>query len=133
MGLNCVHEAAHYVYVKHVYNGTVAGTFLGDGLFGADRTIPVEDRVDNAIKRVQKSTTAAKATVGQTSRGQPSKRGIRRGGIVYNGGRHDYKNYNGDYGNMPRDQYNYGRCGGASGSYGNNKNGSYGKETGPRT
>ena len=29
MGLNCVHEAAHPVYVKHVYNGTVAETFFG--------------------------------------------------------------------------------------------------------
>ena len=24
MGLNCVHESAHSVYLKHVYNGTVA-------------------------------------------------------------------------------------------------------------
>ncbi len=23
-GLNCVHESAHSVYLKHVYNGTVA-------------------------------------------------------------------------------------------------------------
>ena len=29
MGLNCVHEAAHSVYIKHVYNGTVAETFFG--------------------------------------------------------------------------------------------------------
>jgi hypothetical protein len=132
MGLNRVHEAAH-VYMKHVYNGTVAETFLGYELFGADRTIPVEDRVDIAVKRVQKLTKAAKAIVGQTGRGLPAKRGICRGGSVYNGGSHDYKNYNGDYGNMPRDRYNYGRGGGASGGYDNNRNGSYGRETGPRT
>ncbi len=54
VGLKCVHEAAHSLYIKHVYNGTVAETFLGDELFGADRTIPTEVRVDNAIKRVQK-------------------------------------------------------------------------------
>ncbi len=76
MGLNFVHEAAHSVYAKHVYNGTVAETFLGDKLFGADRTIPIEDRVDNAVKRVQKLPTAAKATPRQTCRGLPPKRRI---------------------------------------------------------
>ncbi len=54
MSLNYVHEAAHAVYLKHVYNNTVAETFLGDELFGADKTIPIEERVDKAIKRVQK-------------------------------------------------------------------------------
>ena len=100
MGINCVHEAAHSVYVKHGYNGTVPETFLGDELFGADRTIPVEDRVDSAVKRVQELTTAAKAAVGQTGRGIASKRGTRRGGS--NGGRFD-RNYNGEYGNKPRE------------------------------
>jgi hypothetical protein len=52
MSLNYVHEAAHAVYLKHVYNNTVAETFLGDELLGADRTIPIEERVDKAIKRV---------------------------------------------------------------------------------
>jgi hypothetical protein len=33
MGLNCVHEAAHSLYIKHVYNGAVADTLLGDDLF----------------------------------------------------------------------------------------------------
>jgi len=59
MWLNCVHEAAHSLYVKHVYNGTVAEIFLGDALFGADRTILVEERVDIAVKRVEKLTAAA--------------------------------------------------------------------------
>ncbi len=54
MSLNYVHEAAHAVYLKHVYKKTVAETFLGDELFGADRTIPIEERVDKAVKRVQK-------------------------------------------------------------------------------
>ncbi len=56
----------------YVYNGTVAETFLGDNLFGADRTIPIEDRVDNAVKRVQKLSAATKATVGKTGRGGSS-------------------------------------------------------------
>jgi hypothetical protein len=62
--VNCVYEAAHSLYIKHVYNGAVARTFLGDALFGADITIPVEERVDNAVKRVQKLTTTAKAAMG---------------------------------------------------------------------
>jgi hypothetical protein len=95
MGLNCVHEAAHSLYVKHVYNGVVAENFLGDALFGADKTIPVEERVDNAVKRVHKLTTAAKATVGQSGRGG-STSGIRGGGrrgrfSSYNGGSTPYR------------------------------------------
>ena len=78
VGLNCVHESAHSVYLKHVYNGTVADTFLGDDLFGADLTIPIEDRVDNVVKRVRKSTTTAKASMGQTGRGGSST--CKRGG-----------------------------------------------------
>ena len=54
MGLNCVPESAHSVYLKHAYNGRVAETFLGDDLFGADRTIPNEHRVDSEVQRVQK-------------------------------------------------------------------------------
>jgi len=90
MGLNCVHEPAHSLYVKHVYNGAVAKNFLGDALFGTDHTIPVEERVDNAAKRVQKLTTATQVVVGQSSRGGISsgrRGGGRRGGFSnYNGG-----------------------------------------------
>ena len=64
MDLDYVHEAAHSMYIKHVYNNTVAETFLGDELFGAVRTIPVEERVDKAVKRVQNYSKATKATVG---------------------------------------------------------------------
>jgi hypothetical protein len=64
MGLNYVHEAAHAVYLKHVYNNTVAETFLGDELFGANRTIPIEDKVDKAVKQVQKLSSTTKASVG---------------------------------------------------------------------
>jgi len=90
MGLNSVHEAVHSLYVKHVCNGVVAETFLGDALFGAGRTIPVEGRVDSAVKRVQKLTMAAKGGVGQSSRGGNTsgrRGGGRRGGFTnYNGG-----------------------------------------------
>jgi hypothetical protein len=69
MGINYVHEAAHSLYIYHVCNGVVADTFLGDDLFEADKTIQVEERVDNAAKRVHKLTATTKATVGQTGRG----------------------------------------------------------------
>ena len=130
MGLNCVHESAHSVYLKHVYNGTVAETFLGDNLFGADRTIPIEDRVDSAVNRVQKLSAATKAAIGKTGRGGSStvKRGgaAGRGGSSYNGGMQ--RNYDSDY--RQRD-YSYGRSNnGASGSYGGSGNN---RDNGQRT
>jgi hypothetical protein len=69
MSLNYVHEAAHAVYLKHVYNNAVAETFLGDELFGADTTNHIEERVDQAVKRVQKLSAAAKAAIGLTDKG----------------------------------------------------------------
>ncbi len=94
MGLIYVHESAHSVYLKHVYNGATEGTFQGDDLFGADRTIPIEDKVDNAVKRVQKLSEATKATMGQTGRDGSStckRSGTgRHGGSHFNGGRKDY-------------------------------------------
>jgi hypothetical protein len=91
MGLNCVHATAHSLYIKHVYNGADAKTFLGDALFGADRNILVEERVDNAVKRVQKLTTTTKAEVGQSGRGGSTfgmRGGGRRDGVSnYSGGR----------------------------------------------
>jgi hypothetical protein len=131
MGLNCVHEAAHSLYVKHVYNGAVAETFLGDALFGADRTIPREERVDSAVKRVQKLTTAATSAVGQSSR-----RGItscrrgkgRRGGFInYNGGRQQPYIRQGDYNSnyKPGGASSFGRYNGTR-SFGSNNGGDRG-------
>ena len=68
MGLNCVPKATQSLYIKHVYNGAVADYFLGDDLLGDDRTIPVEERVDNVVKRGHKLTAATKATMGQSGR-----------------------------------------------------------------
>jgi len=136
MGLNCVHEAAHSLYVKHVYNGAVAKTFLGDALFGADRTIPVEERVDIAVKRVQKLTTAAKVAVGQSSRGGSTlgkRGGGRRGGFNnYNGGRLQPFSRLGDYISdyMSRGASSYGRFNG-TGNFGGNNGG--GRGNGERT
>jgi len=60
MGLNYIHEFSHADYLKHVYNATVAAFILGDELFGADMTIPIEDRTDTAIKRVHKLSLVAR-------------------------------------------------------------------------
>jgi hypothetical protein len=133
MGLNCVHEAAHFLYVKHVYNWTVAETFLGDALFGADRTIPVEERVDSAVKRVQKLTTTTKLAVGQSSRGGSilgKRGGGKRGGFNnYNGGRHQPYIKQGDYGSDFKSggASSYGRFNGTS-SFGGNNGGGRGNE-----
>jgi hypothetical protein len=131
MGLNYVHEASHAVYLKQVYNNTVAETFLGDELFGADRTVPVEERVDKAVKRVQKLSVAAKTTVGLTGKGvgsaqnNPRGRGDRggwRGGfqgggrMSYNGGQRDNYHERPWY-PPPPGQFSGGfaRCGGSGG------------------
>jgi hypothetical protein len=63
MGLNCVHEVAHSLYIKHVHNGAVANTFLGANFLGAGNAILVEERVPSATKRVQKLTATAKSTL----------------------------------------------------------------------
>ena len=99
---------------------------MADELFGTDRTIQIEDRVDNAFKRLQKLSVAAKATLGQTSRGDSSacKRGYtnRRGGSSYNGGRQQFgrqRDYDYDYKlNAPPSFVRYN--GGVSGSCGGN-------------
>ena len=66
--------------------------FLGMRYLGQAETIPVEERVANAVKRVQKLTTTAKAAVGQSGRGGNTsgrRGGGRRGGYSnYNGGKH---------------------------------------------
>jgi hypothetical protein len=69
-----------------VYNNTVAETFLGDELFGADMTIPIEERVDKSVKKVQKLSASTKSAVGLTGKGggKSSKRG--RGRDSYRGG-----------------------------------------------
>ena len=135
MGLNCVHEAAHSLYVKHVYNGAVAEKFLWDALFGTDRTIAVEERVDSAVKRVQKLTAAAKATVRESGRGGSSsgrRGGGRRGGFSnYNEGRQEQYNrdYNSDY--MPGGHPSLGRYNDSGSFSGNNFGG--GRGNGERT
>jgi len=131
MGINSVHEAAHSLYIKHVYNGEAANTFLGDALFGADKTIPIEERVDNAVKRAQKLTRTTKATVGKSGRGGNTsgrRGGVRRGGFNnnYSGGRqpqYRLNDYINDY--MPSGPPGFGRFNG-NGNFGGTNGGGRG-------
>ena len=84
IGLNCVHESAHSVYLKHVYNGTAADFVFGENLFGADCTMFIEERIHSAVKRVHTLSAAAKAAVGKTGRSGSST--VKRGGAAGRGG-----------------------------------------------
>jgi len=72
----------------------VAETVWGDELWGADRTILVEDTVVSVVKRVQKLSAVAKAGVGTPSDTRGG--GGRRGGKTY-GGRQQYNIQNFEY------------------------------------
>ncbi len=90
MGINCEHEEAHSIYIRHVYNGIFTKIFLCDELFGVNRIISIEDKVDGAVKRVNKLTAVAKATARPTgsdgsSEGKRCGAG-RRGGNNFNVG-----------------------------------------------
>jgi hypothetical protein len=65
VGLNEVHEQGLAVYLRHKCNGVVRDTFLRDEIFGGDRTVSVQESIDSSVKRVQKLSSAARATVGQ--------------------------------------------------------------------
>ena len=91
-------------------------TFLGEDLFEADITTPVQERVDNAVKRVQELALTSKATMGRPIRG---------------GGRQQQYNMPSDYNNdfMPGSQAYYGRFNG-NGNFGGNIGGSRGNGVG---
>ena len=103
---------------------------------GHTETIPLEERVDNAVKRLHKLTTATKAYVGQSGRGGNTsgrRGGGRRGGYNnYNGGRLKKYNIQGDCSNdyMPSGSSTFGRYNG-TGSFGGNNGG--GRGNGERT
>jgi hypothetical protein len=136
MGLNCVHEAAHSMYIKHVYNGAMEEIFLGDAFFGADKTILVEERVDSEVKRAQKLSTATKVVVGQACRGGSyfvKSGGGRHGGSNnnYNGDKQQQYNKQNDYINdyRPNGPPRFGRFNG-NGSFGGSNGGGRGNGAG---
>ena len=76
IGLNYVHEASHALYLTHAYSNTVAEAFLGDPIHGAERTVPVEERVDTAKYR------KALRRKGQLSGSLPVAEDLQREGVA---------------------------------------------------
>ena len=54
--LNRVHEQSVVMYLTHHCNHEVVTAFTGDSLFLVDRSIPTQERIDAAAKRVPKMT-----------------------------------------------------------------------------
>ena len=50
--LNTVHEQSVMVYLTHHYSHEVVTAFTGDSLFLVDQSIPTQERIDAAVKRV---------------------------------------------------------------------------------
>ena len=61
--LNFVHEQSVVVYLSHHYINDVVQAFSGDKLYLVDQTTPTQERIDAAVKRVQKSTPSAKVAI----------------------------------------------------------------------
>ena len=61
--LNMVHEQSVVVYLQHHYIHKIVTAFTGDKLYLVDQSLPTQERVDAAVKRVQKLTTASKAAI----------------------------------------------------------------------
>ena len=61
--LNSVNEQSVVVYLTHHYSHEVATVFTGDALFLVDQSIPTQERIDAAVKRVQKMTSSAKVAI----------------------------------------------------------------------
>jgi hypothetical protein len=61
--LNMVHEQSMVVYLRHHYISEVVQSFTRDKLFLVDQTLPTQERIDAAVKRVQKMTASTKAAI----------------------------------------------------------------------
>ena len=80
--LNDIDEFSTALYMRHVHGGAVADLFLGDDLFGVDRSLPLSQRVEAAKKRVAKEraqSTLALAARGQTGGGGGGRKNGERG------------------------------------------------------
>jgi hypothetical protein len=73
LGLNQLNEAASVFYIRHKYNKVVEENFVGDDFFGADRKLPLKDRMRASVKELQKLSAQAKAAVGNAGGPFPKK------------------------------------------------------------
>ena len=78
--LNMVHEQSVVVYLQHHYSHEVVAAFSGDKLYLVDQSLPTQERVDAAVKRVQKLTTASKAAIAPGGTKRDSAGGKKGGG-----------------------------------------------------
>ena len=76
--LNAVNEQSVVVYLTHHYSHEVVTAFTGDALFLVDQSIPTQERIDAAVKRVPKMNSLAKICDRPAS-GRQSKRRRGRG------------------------------------------------------
>jgi hypothetical protein len=61
--LNTVLEQSVVVYLTHHYSHEVVVAFTGNSPFLVDQSIPTQERIDAAVKRVPKMTSSAKAAI----------------------------------------------------------------------
>ena len=66
--LNDISEFSSGLYLRHVHGGAVADIFLGDDLFGVDRSLPLAQRVEAAKERVAKEK--AQSALSSAAKGQ---------------------------------------------------------------
>jgi hypothetical protein len=78
--LNMVHEQFVVVYLHHHYSHEVVAAFTGDKLYLVDQSLPTQERVDAAVKRVQKLTSASKAAIAPGGAKDNSSGGKKDGG-----------------------------------------------------
>jgi hypothetical protein len=80
--LNTIHDQSVVVYLTHHYSHEVVTAFTGDSIFLVDQSIPTHERIDAAVKRVQKMTSSTKAVIAP-----PGAKGKREGECGEGGGK----------------------------------------------
>jgi hypothetical protein len=81
--LNTVQERSVVIYLSHHYSHNVVNVFTRDKLYPKDQSLPTQERIDAAVKRVQKMTMSARATIappGAKHEKDPASRGGGGGG-----------------------------------------------------
>ncbi len=71
--LNTVHGQSVVVCLIHHYNHEMVIAFTGDSLFLVDQSVPTQERIDAAVKRVPKMPPSAKVVIAPS--GTKEKRG----------------------------------------------------------
>jgi secreted Zn-dependent insulinase-like peptidase len=61
--LKTVHEQSVVTYLSHHYSHDVVNAFTRDKLYLVDQSLPTHERIDAAVKRVQKMTPSDKITI----------------------------------------------------------------------